>query len=312
MSNLKLCPITYDAITENEQYSLKGLKQLSPNLTHLNDFPMSSAMQRQEALNRADKMSIQGVQPKLSAKLNVKKHCFEVVDEKGNYILKPQSDLYEQAPENEDLTMRLATIANIEVPFHGLFYNIDGQLTYFIKRFDRGPRGQKIAIEDFAQLSGHDRDTKYSYSMEKLAILLDRFCTFPLLEKANLFRRVLFNYITGNEDMHLKNFSLISYDEKVTLSPAYDLLNSTIIMGNSREEIALPLNGKKSNLTKKDMLNYYGLQRLKLPENIVMQEFTNLLNKKDKFLSLIDHCFLSVKLVERYKELLIKRMAVLS
>src|SRR5208282_995547 len=117
--------------------------------------------------------------------------------------------------------------------------------------------GHKVGVEDFSQLLGHTRDTKYESSMEKLIPVLEKHATFPLLEKIKLFRLVLFNFLVGNEDMHLKNFSLIRDKQRVELSPAYDLINTTIAI-HAKEEIALPLRGKKSRLTSTDLIDYYG------------------------------------------------------
>ena len=126
-----------------------------------------------------------------------------------------------------------------------------GPLVYkiAIRRFDRKGQKAKVAVEDFAQLAGLSRDTKYNYTMEKLVKLIDRFCTFPAVENAKLFKRVIFNFLVGNEDMHLKNYSVITRDDIVELSPAYDLLSSSIVLTGDIDEIALPLKGKKSNLT---------------------------------------------------------------
>ncbi|MFO7524882.1 MAG: HipA domain-containing protein, partial [Ignavibacteriaceae bacterium] len=157
---MNTCPITYEPCGD-KKYSEKGLKLLSRNLTQLEDFPYTQEEQLREAAARAPKMSIQGVQPKLSAKLKVKKGIFEVVDKGGEYILKPQNIMYPQLPENEDLTMRLAEEIGLDVPLHGLIYSKDQKLTYFIKRFDRYGKGKKYAVEDFAQLSGNNRNTKY-------------------------------------------------------------------------------------------------------------------------------------------------------
>jgi len=144
------CPLTYE---ESEQrYSQNGLRRLAKGLKSLQDFPYSAEEQIKEALARASKMSIQGVQPKLSVRLNVGKGTFEIVDTGGQYIFKPQTPNYPEVPENEDLTMRLARQACIEVPVHGLLFCKDGSLTYFIKRFDRKGKNQKIPVEDFAQL----------------------------------------------------------------------------------------------------------------------------------------------------------------
>ena len=182
-------------------------------------------------------MSIQGVQPKLSAVLSVKAGRFDVVDSGGEFILKPPSSSYPELPENEDLTMRLAAAAKVRVPLHGMLWAKDHTRTYFIRRFDRGRKGKKFAVEDFAQLLGKTRDTKYDSSMEQVAKTLD-YCTFPIVEGRELFRRTVFCFLAGNEDMHLKNFSLLTRDGKTTLSPAYDLLSSSLVLSNP-EELAL-------------------------------------------------------------------------
>jgi serine/threonine-protein kinase HipA len=261
------CPITYEPLSADTVgiYSPQGLRRLSRSLTHLDDLPYDAQEQRCEALARATKMSIQGVQPKLSAKLRLKAGRFEVVDHGGDFILKPQTSLYPHLPENEDLTMRLAARVGIEVPVHGLVRSRDGSWTYFIRRFDRLPRGRKLAVEDFAQLSGRTRQTKYDASMEQLVTILDRFATFPAVEKLELLRRTLFCFLTGGEDLHLKNISLITRGRRIQLSPAYDLLNSTIVLARPAEELALPLRGKKRNLRRSDLIGYFGGERLGLP-----------------------------------------------
>ena len=223
------CPITYN-LCEEDTYSEKGLKLLSPTLKSLSLLEFTAEELRAEAMYRASKMSIQGIQPKLSAILNIKDGLFVIVDKSGRYILKPQHHIFPELPQNEDLTMRLAASIGVEVPLHGLIYSKDGSLTYFIRRFDRKGQKDKIAVEDFAQLAGLSRDTKYNFSMERLVKLIDDYCTFPTIERAKLFKLVLFNFLIGNEDMHLKNYSIIIRNDKVELSPAYDLLNSSIVL----------------------------------------------------------------------------------
>ena len=303
------CPITYDEIGD-ERYSAKGLKKLSPKLKSLNDFPYSADEQVKEAVARAAKMSIQGVQPKLSVKLNITKQVFEIVDTGGRYIFKPQTISFDEVPENEDLTMRLAGLIGINVPLHGLLYSNDGSLTYFIKRFDRYARNNKIPIEDFAQLSGKNRETKYDSSMEKVASIIKEFCTFPAIENVKLFCLTLFNYLIGNEDMHLKNFSVIKHGVKVELAPAYDLLNSTIIL-NSDEELALPLNGKKNKLNKDDFLVYFAKERLGLSQKSIDQTIRRIASAYPKWIELINRSFLSAKLKNDYVSLLQSRIHLL-
>ena len=302
------CPITYETISEG-RYSRKALHKLSPKLDELLDLPYSVEEQIHEAETRATKMSIQGVQPKLSAKLNVKGKVFEVVDTGGRFILKPQNQLYRCLPENEAITMHLASAVGIETPFHGMIYAKDGTLTYFIKRFDRqGYR--KRALEDFAQLAGLSRVTKYNYSMERLVPILEQHCTFPTLEKLKLLRLTLFNYLVGNEDAHLKNFSLIRLNQKVQLSPAYDLLNTTIVM-KVTEELALPLNGKKNNLNRNLFFNYYAIDRLNLTERVIDQVDQEFRSSIDSWKSLIEKSFLTEELKQEYWEVISQRRAIL-
>ena len=307
---MNICPITFQFCGDNK-YSEKGLKLLSRNLIRLKDLPFTQAEQLKEVAIRADKMSIQGVQPKLSAKLNAKDEIFNVVDRGGEYILKPQNIFYPELPENESLTMKLAELIEIEVPLSGMVYSSDGKFTYFIKRFDRYGRNKKLSVEDFAQLAGKSRDTKYDYSMEKLVTLIDAFCTFPAIEKVKLFRLIIFNFLIGNEDMHLKNFSLITRDGKVELSPAYDLLNTTIVVPKSQEEIALPLAGKKRNLSAKTLINYFATEVLKLNATIISQALNKIIEVQSKWEELIEVSFLSNEMKERYSGLINKRKSVL-
>jgi serine/threonine-protein kinase HipA len=258
---------------------------------------------------RATKMSIQGVQPKLSARLNVSAGIFEIADQGGTFIIKPQNDLYEELPENEDLTMRLAALAGIEIPLHGMIYSKDGSRSYFIKRFDRLPKKKRVAVEDFAQLTGQTRETKYSSSMEKVAGVLDQFCTFPLIEKQKLFRLTIFNFLCGNEDMHLKNFSLIRRNGKVEISPSYDLLNTTIAMSNPQEEFALTLAGRKSKITKENLIDYFGSERLGLTPIVIEKTLQEIENQKLKWYKQIQISFLSEEMKKKYVELMSLRWA---
>lgn len=302
------CPITYE-LCGAEKYSNKGFRLLSPKITHVNDLPFTAAELRQEAANRAKKISIQGVQPKLSAIVSVANQGFEIVDQFGNYIIKPQNDLFPKLPENEDVTMRMAKKYGLDVPFHGMVYAKDGSLSYFIKRFDRYGKGKKYATEDFAQLTGNTRDTKYRFTMEKIVNVIDEFCTFPAIEKADFFKRVLFCFITGNEDMHLKNFSLITKGGKTTLTPVYDFLNSSIAIKKPEEEMALTLKGKKSNLKKADFINYYAKERLGLSDKTVDAILANMIKCLPEWNELIEISFLSDDMKEKYLKLLGERIS---
>lgn len=308
---MNICPITYKECGDRK-YSKEGLKLLSGKLIDLKDIPYTSEELVREASRRGIKMSIQGVQPKLSAKLKPAKSIFEIVDIGGDYIFKPQNNAYPELPENEDLTMRLAGLIGIEIPLHGLLYTKDEKFLYFIKRFDRFGKNKKLSVEDFAQLSGKSRDTKYESSMEKVVKVIREFCTFPVIEGLKLFRLTLFNFIIGNEDMHLKNFSLIKRNNKVELSPAYDLLNTTIAIGTAVEEIALPIAGKKSNLNRKILFDYFGSEVLGLNESVlsgIVNQIKNSISEMDKIIGI---SFLSPEMKKSYSELMLSRINMLN
>ncbi len=303
------CPITYEDCGD-KLYSAKGLKQLSRNLNSLKPFPYTSEEQINESINRASKLSIQGVQPKLSVKLNIHGEVFEIVDRKGTYILKPQHSIYKEVPQNEDLTMKLAKEAGLEVPLHGMIYSKDGSLTYFIKRFDRTPWGNKYAVEDFAQLEGLTRETKYNSSMEKVVKVIDTYCTFPQIEKIRLFEIVVFNFLTGNEDSHLKNFSLITKDNLIRLTPCYDLLNTSIIMP-VKEEIALPVKGKKRNLNPGILIDYFGSEICKINAITMDSILSGFASAIKKWEELINLSFLSAEMKRKYSDFLDERKQIL-
>ena len=301
------CLITYEDC--DGHYSKRGLRQLASGLGSLAALDYDSAGLRRQAAVQAGKMSIQGLQPKLSAVLEVSKGRFALVETGGRFILKPRPELYPSAPENEDLTLHLASAFGIEVPVHGLVRTRKDELCLFTRRFDRVGQRSKLALEDFAQLTGENRDTKYTSSMEKVAGVVEQYCTFPLPEKLKLFRRVLFCFVVGNEDMHLKNWSLITQDDLVQLSPAYDLLNSTILLPGTSEETALPIRGRKSNLTASDIVDYYGMERLGLPERAIEDELRNLNAVQARWGELIERSFTAPNVQDDYRAVVRDRLS---
>lgn len=254
----------------------------------------------------AAKLSIQGVQPKFSVKLNVKEQSFKVCEKGGTFIIKPQSLTYEKLPENEDLTMKLARAVGIETPWHGLIMCKDESLSYCIKRFDRYGQGKKFSLEDFSQIMGASRDTKYLGSMEKVAEVIDQYSTYMLKDWLQLFKRTIFSFLVGNEDMHLKNFSLITREDRIELSPAYDLLNSTLATPGADEELALSLKDKKRNLELKDF-KAFAQDSLFLTEKVIESEIKKQLQKINDWFKLIDMSFLPEDMKTQYKELITHR-----
>lgn len=300
------CLITNEPWEGPGPYSPAGLRLLDRRLRSLAPLPYTKDQLLEEAAARAVEMSIQGMQPKVSTVLRVTEGRMEIVDNGGRYIVKPPHLVYAELPENEALTMSLAATAGIEIPVHGLLQNGDQTHSYFVRRFDRSG-WSKQPVEDFAQLSGASRDTKYDSSTERLIEIIDRFCTFPALERLKFLDRLLCAYLTGNEDMHLKNWSLITRDDKVELSPAYDLLNSTIPNPRSREELALPLHGKKSNLRANDFWRYLAGERLGLTPALIDQTRARFATACTTWPSRIEASFLSAEMKTRYLTLLTER-----
>ena len=168
-------------------------------------------------------------------------------------------------------------------------------------------------MEDFAQLAGLSRETKYDFSMERLVRLLDAYCTFPAIEKVKLLKRSLFNFLVGNEDMHLKNFSLITRRGKVELAPAYDYLSTTVAflaLGKAIDEIeetALPLQGKKRRLSRKTWIDYFAKERLKLPDKVIGNVEADLATGASAWRTRIAESFLPSEQKDHYRTLLAKR-----
>jgi len=301
------CPITLEPVVEGVPYSRTGLRSFHPRLADLAPLDLSHEEQLREARRRADKMSIQGVQPKLSAVLRVKQGRFDIVDRGGRFILKPNPPPFEEVPANEALTMTMAAAAGIDVPPHGLITAVDESWVYIVRRFDREARDRRLHVEDFAQLSGATRETKYDSSIEQVIALVDRYCTFPALEKPKLARRLLFCFLTGNEDMHLKNFSLLVRNGVAALSPAYDLLNTTLVLENAVEESALPLGGRRRGLTRRLWVDYLCRERFRLAPIQVERLLADLAAALPVFRQLIERSFLADASKAAYQQLLDER-----
>ena len=252
--------------------------------------------------------SLTGVQPKLSLNLNRHEGCsrLAIVGLWGDYILKPQTEDYPQLPENEDLTMHLAEAAKIIVVPHSLIRMADGRLGYITRRIDRTRNGEKIDMEDMCQLTLHPTEYKYKGSHEQIAKVIRQYCDMPKLDLTNYMQLLLFCFVTGNNDMHLKNFSLYRPGKNYQLTPAYDLLNVAIANPNDPEELALPLSGRKSRLNLDDFLR--AGTAMGLENNVVVRLVENMHKALPRWKSLISDSFLSEEMKERYEQLILSRM----
>lgn len=302
------CLLTYQSLKKGEKnYSTNGLMGLNRKLKDLKIFPYTASEIRREAQKLASKLSIQGIQPKVSVSLNLAKEVFETAEKGGTYILKPQVTDFPHMPENEDLTMKLARQVGIQTPWHGLIRCSDQSLAYVIKRFDRVGKFKKLPQEDFAQLIGASRATKYQASTERVALAIEEFCTFQILENLKFFKLLLFSFLVGNEDLHLKNLSVTTQNGKTTLTPAYDLINSTIVLAKPQEELALELNNKKSSFKREDFTEYLAEEVLFLSKKQIQKELALFENSINKWLNLIDNSFLSDTEKKRYWSLFKQR-----
>ena len=252
--------------------------------------------------------SLTGVQPKLSLNLNKHEGCnrLTIVGLWGDYIFKPQTEDYPQLPENEDLTMHLAQAAKISVVPHSLIRLADGKLGYITKRIDRTGKGTKIDMEDMCQITLHPTEYKYKGSHEQIAKAIMLYSDTPKLDLTNYMQVLLFCFVTGNNAMHLKNFSLYRPKAAYQLAPAYDLVNVTIANPNDKEELALPLNGRKSNLHLSDFLK--SASTMGLEQNVILRLIDNMNNALPRWRSLIQASFLSEDMKESYEQLVLSRL----
>ncbi len=263
----------------------------------LND-ELLEALARQTVNQR---IAVTGVQPKLSLTLKKTKakNRLTIVGLWGEYILKPQHHQYKMMPETEDLTMHLAGLFKIPVCQHTLMQASDGSMVYLAKRFDRKD-GKKIHQEDLCQLSEFLTENKYKSSYEKAGKLVSKYCNKGL-DLLNYFDLVLFSYLAGNNDMHLKNFSVLHQPAGIVLSPAYDLLNVNLVNPKDKEEMALTLNGKKNNIKLTDFSAL--AETLGINEKVYTNRYSYFSKKNAAVFELIDRSFLSKEMKKTFKQI---------
>jgi len=225
----------------------------------------------------------------------------------GQYIFKPPSDRFPEMPQNEHVTMRMAGTFGIRVVPSSLIRLASGELSYITKRVDRKETGEKIHMIDMFQIT--EAFDKYKSSMEKVGKALNRYSDNPLLDKIFYFELTLFSFLTGNNDMHLKNFSMIENTSGWVLSPAYDLLNASTLNPDDEEELALTLGGKKKKL-KRDNFVQLG-EGLGLNDKQIKGAFKRIERDIPKAMEWIDRSFLSENMMNLYKEVLEERYKLL-
>ena len=309
------CLICAKPVESGEQYHPKCLQDLfgtkrqpvlEVKLDQLNELAKRSVHQR---------VTVPGVQTKLSLEIDRKADSADkltIVGLWGRFILKPPSNRWPELPANEHWTMMLAEVAGIETVPYGLIHLGSGELAYITKRIDRDDQGNKFAMEDMCQLTGRLTEDKYKGSHEQIAKTIKQYSANPIFDLTRFYELVLFTYLTGNGDMHLKNFSL--FNDPVVgwkLAAGYDLLNTRLVLPEEKdtEELALTLAGKKSNFNPESFDDFgksIGLN-LKQIQNIKQ----NLLSYKESFIQTIEKSFLSDEMKEQYQHILVNRLSVL-
>lgn len=299
------CLYCYEPIDEGRRFHKKC------SLEFFGEFPapiMEYSLEQMDELAKnivERSVSVPGVQAKLS--MTLVKKTKEKSDKRltvvgalgGQYIFKPPSDKFPEMPENEHLTMRMAEAFGIRVVPSSLIRLASGELSYITRRIDRTTDGNKIHMIDMFQIT--EAFDKYKSSMEKIGKAIDSYSDNTVLDKIFYFELVLFSFLTGNNDMHLKNFSMIESPSGWILSPAYDLLNVAIIIPDDTEELALTLAGKKKKL-KRRHFEQLG-KGLELTDKQIYMVFKRFLTNKSKAMNWIEKSFLSNDMKIAYKEL---------
>lgn len=308
---MKRCLYCYYSLTNNEldfheKCSKKIFGQASPptlSYTEADLEPLAKEIIKNQ-------IAVTGVQVKLSLNITSNEHKpagkrFTIVGLWGNFILKPPTVQYSQLPEVEDITMHLAKIAKINTAPHSLVRLASGNLAYITKRIDRIKNG-KLAMEDMCQLTERLTEDKYRGSYEQIAKTIRKYSSTSGLDIVNFFELVLFSFLTGNADMHLKNFSLVEQPGLgMVLSPAYDLVNTALVNPTDDEELALSLNGKKKKLKKQDFIA--AMDTLKLDRKQKENIFLKMEKAKSKWMEFIDLSFMSDDYKNQYKQIIEER-----
>jgi serine/threonine-protein kinase HipA len=310
------CLYCYQQLAENEiDFHASCSKKMFGTATPP-ELPYDESQMNELALKVIQShLTITGVQPKLSLNLTGGEHKtdpkrFTIVGLWGNYILKPPTKNYPQMPEVEDLTMHLARIARINVVPHSLIRLKSGQLSYITKRLDRVDK-QKRHMEDMCQLTERLTEHKYHGSHEQIGKAIQKYSTNPGLDRVNFCEIILFSFLTGNADMHLKNFSLI-YDpvSGPILAPAYDLLSTALVNPQDDEDFALTLNGKKKRIKRKDLETAFST--LELDTRQQSNIFAKMEKAKTQWIDFVQISFLSADFKDKYIQLINERFGRLS
>lgn len=305
---MNICRICLQSLKGEQEYHPRCLKQLfgtaqAPTL----DIELSKL--HTAALAMVGHTSLSGIQKKISLGISIDRETLKVAAAGGQYILKPQAGTYPNLPENEHVTTKLAELCGIEVAKGGLISLQDGSPAYIIRRFDRLPSGKKVRQEDFCQLAELPPKEKYDGSAELCVRLIRKYCSEPLIEIRKLYQLLVFSWWSGNGDMHLKNFSVLTDEAGITrLTPAYDLLCTKLVIPD--DKLALPVVGKESNIRRNDWLKF--AEYCQLPEKMANKILEKISGQIPQAVKLIHQSYLPEDQKQAYVELIDRRGTMLA
>ena len=284
--------------------------------TKFPDIDVSKEVLNQIAIDNTNKgFTVPGVQKKLSLHLSEgEKPRLTLVNYPTGYILKPQTDEYASLPEMEYLVMQMAKASGIKtVPFALLCLpSQDNAFAYITKRIDRAD-GQMLAMEDFCQLDGRLTEDKYRGSYERCGKIIALHSQNKGLDNTELFIRIVFSFAVGNSDMHLKNFSLIEAAERsneYSLSAAYDMLSTNVVLPDDKEQLALTLNGKKQNIRRKDFIEF--AKNIGITEISANKMIEKIVKLKDKYIIMCKESYMPNNMKMSLENLIEQRISILS
>lgn len=302
-----VCRICLENTRSEADYHARCLRRLFGS-TKVPQLDIELSKLHTAALAMVGHMSLSGIQKKISVGLSADRETLQVEAEGGRYILKPQTETYPFLPENEHITSQLAKLVGIEVAMSGLVSLKGGSLAYVARRFDRLDDERKVRQEDFCQLAEKSPKEKYDGSAEFCVRILRKYATEPLIEILKLYRLLLFIWWSGNGDMHLKNFSLLTDEKNVTrLTPAYDLVCTRLVIPD--DPLALPILGKRDRLHRGDWMAF--AEYCGLPEKPALRVLHEQEAALPEALDLIDRCFLPAEQKKEFAELIKERTLLL-
>jgi len=288
--------IDYDAKTLRAMFG----KPIRPTI------PITLAEVAMQARKLAGKLSISGVQPKLSVRLDAERLI--AVERDGEFILKPQTQEFPELPQNEYLCMQMGRRFGLNTAPCLLLELADGSPAYLVRRFDRykaARRIAKLACEDMHQILGGRN--KYEGSHEQIARAIRKHCTFAPLELQRLFEITVLNFAIGNGDAHRKNFSLLTRkDGHIVLSPVYDLVSSRLVIPEETDELALTVNGRQNNLKRGDFLAF--AEYLEITPGYAERKLSDLTGLQGGFRQMIADSALSRPLRDSLADIMAERL----